>query len=88
MNPQELLAFFRQNPKHREIRQRAIKVEEESTNRPEWLGWEWYQVRAYPAQLVKLVVAGIIKVNFKSQSSTHYLIVDKEAAKKALRAAQ
>ncbi len=87
MTFQELVEFLRQNPKHREILQRAIEVEE-GNPRPEWLGWEWYQVRAYPAQLVKLVVAGIIKVNFKSQSSTHYLVMDREATKKALKAPQ
>jgi hypothetical protein len=87
LTPQELVAFLQQNPKHREIIQRAIEIEEEK-HRPEWLGWEWYDVRAYPAQLMKLVVAGIIKVNFKSQSSTNYLVIDRETTKRAVKAAQ
>ena len=66
MSTQEIATFLRENPKYREILQRAIDVEEKNTSNPHWLGWEWHEVRAYPAHLVKLVIEGIIKVNFKS----------------------
>lgn len=87
MPVQELTTFLKQNPKHRDILQRAIEVEEKNINKPNWLGWEWHEVRAYPAQLVKLVIEGIIEVNFKSNSSTCYLLVDRELTKRALKAA-
>lgn len=61
-------------------------MEEKNADKLNWLGWEWYEVRAYPAQLVKLVIEGAIKVNFKSNSSTCYLIVDREIMKRALKA--
>ncbi len=82
----ELGKFLKANPKYREILQRAIEVEKESSKDPHWLGWEWHEVRAYPAQLVKLVIEGVIKVNFKSNSSTCYVLVDRELTKQALKA--
>lgn len=87
MSVTEVAKFLKENPKYREILQRAIEVEErEGSKSPHWLGWEWYEVRAYPAHLVKLVIEGIAKVNFKSNSSTNYVLVDREVTKKALKA--
>lgn len=82
--PEQILKFLEGHPKHREILQRAVEVEEKTGNRANWLGWEWHEVRAYPAQLVKLVIEGAIRVNFKSNSSTCYLLVDREMTKRAL----
>jgi hypothetical protein len=48
-------------------------------------GWEWHEVQAYPANLVKLVVHGVLKVTHKSNRSTMYLLVDRQAVKKALK---
>lgn len=85
MLSEEIGKILKGNPKYREILQRAIEAEEGNVQSPYYLGWEWYVVRAYPAQLVKLVIAGIANVNFKSNSSTNYLLVDREATKQALR---
>ena len=85
MSSQEIEQFLKGNPKYSEILQRAIEAEEKNAQNPHYLGWEWYDVRAYPAHLVKLVIAGITNVNFKSNSSTNYLLVDREATKKALK---
>jgi hypothetical protein len=35
--------------------ERALDVEERNKNL-QWLGWKWHDVRAYPAQIVRLVV--------------------------------
>lgn len=86
MSMHEVAKFLKENPKYREILQRAIEAEEKHANERHWLGWEWYEVRAYPAHLVKLVIAGVIRVNFKSNSSTNYLLVDRQTIKKALKA--
>lgn len=77
--------FLKGNPKYREILQRAVEAEEKNSQDPHYLGWAWYDVRAYPAHLVKLVIAGITNVNFKSNSSTNYLLVNREATKQALK---
>lgn len=85
MLSQEIAEFLKENPKYREILQRAIEVEAKNAENPHYLGWEWYDVRAYPAHLVKLVIAGITNVNFKSNSSTNYLLVDRLTTKQALK---
>lgn len=84
MSVEEMTKFFKERPKYREVLERAIEVEEKHQKDPNWLGWEWHEVRAYPAQLVKMVIEGVIKVNFKSNSSTTYLIVDKKLTTEAL----
>ncbi len=37
-------------------------------------GWEWYQVNAYPARLMKLMAEGILEIEiaYKSRRYTHY----------------
>ncbi len=85
MSSREIAEFLRENPKYRDILQRAIEAEEKNAESPHYLGWEWYDVRAYPAQLVKLVIAGITNVHFKSNSSTNYLLVDRDATRQALK---
>ena len=85
MSFQQIVDFLKQNPKYREILQRAIEHEEKNAENAHYLGWEWYDARAYPAHLVKLVIAGITNVNFKSNSATCYLLVDRQATKEALR---
>ena len=85
MEHREIEQFLKGNAKYRDILQRAIEVEERNAHNPNYLGWEWYEVRAYPAQLVKLVIAGITDVNFKSNSSTNYLLVDREATRQAIK---
>lgn len=67
----------------RQIIARAIELEREMG--PENLGFEWFQVPAQPAVLNKLVLQGVLKVNFKSHSSTNYrLNIPVEEAEKLL----
>jgi hypothetical protein len=51
------------------------------------LGWVWSDVQAYPASLVRLVVSGIVRVQYKSNSGTMYRLVDRQAVRLALKAA-
>jgi hypothetical protein len=62
----------------------AIGEETAHAGESTYLGWTWYDVRAYPATLMRLVVDGIIRVNFKSNSQTCYLLTDREGARAAL----
>ena len=84
MDVAELRAFLDENPKMREILRLAIEAEETSPDQKGQYGWEWHDVRAHPSSLMKLVVAGIVKVNYKSNRSTMYLLIDRPTAKKAL----
>ena len=83
MTAAEVATFLEQHPKYRPIVERALEVEEANQN-PHWLGWKWHDVRAYPAQIVRLVVEGIARVNFQSNSSTNYLLVDRQSTKRGL----
>lgn len=45
------------------------------------IGWEWWEVGVSPQRLNKLVLEGIIKITYKSRSSTVYRLVDFDAVK-------
>ncbi len=83
MTASEIATFLDKNPKYRAIVERALEVEAANKN-PHWLGWKWHDVRAYPAQIVRLVVEGIARVNVESNSSTNYLLVNRESIRKGL----
>ncbi|MHB8324617.1 MAG: hypothetical protein ACYDHB_09395 [Candidatus Dormibacteria bacterium] len=84
MLPEQVPDYLRANPKMAPVIEAAVKVEEAHAGEPAYLGWTWDEVRAYPATLMKLVVDGVIRVNFKSQRQTRYLMVARAAAKHAL----
>lgn len=74
----------RKDPKVSPILQAAVREEEAHAADETWLGWTWYQVQAHPSTLMKLVISGIIRVNFKSNSQTCYLLSDRGAVKQVL----
>ena len=84
MNVEE---FLKLNPKYGEILERAIVADEALDKDPlrTTLGWARSDVQAYPASLVRLVVAGIVKVQYKSNSGTMYRLVDRQSVKQALK---
>ena len=43
------------------------------------------QLRAWLAELMKLVREGIVDIAYKSRRYTHYKLVDREAVKRALK---
>jgi len=85
MSEVDVLNYLRKHPEYTEILRRAVKVEEEHQGKKGWLGWEWNDVRAFTATLNKLVVDGLVTINFHSANFTHYKLVDLEATKHALK---
>ena len=85
----DVTEFLRTNPKYGEILERAIVADEALDKDPirAPLGWTWSDVQAYPASLVRLVVSGIVRVQYKSNSGTGYRLIDRQAVKLALKAA-
>jgi len=81
----DVLNYLREHPEYTEILRRAVKVEEEHKGKQDWLGWEWNDVRAFTATLNKLVVDGLVTINFHSANFTHYKLVNLEATKHALK---
>ena len=63
---------------------RIVKWEKETPEEEKGLGAEWYDFGAYPQTLNKLVVAGILRVSYKSASTTAYRAVDVEQLEQAI----
>jgi len=84
MKPDEITAFLRERPEYIKTLKKAVEHEERNAGNPHYLGWEWYDVETFGTKLQRLVVAGIAKVNFKSRSSTCYLLQNLKAVKAAL----
>jgi len=40
------------------------------------VGWRWLEVGIYPGAINKLVIKGLVRVSYKSRSSTNYLLTD------------
>ncbi|MHA1595936.1 MAG: hypothetical protein ACTSXX_14585 [Candidatus Baldrarchaeia archaeon] len=81
----KICKLVRENPRYAGILKRAIEVEEKKANDRYFLGWEWHDVRAWPAELMKLVREGIVDITYKSRRYTHYKLADRESVKRALR---
>lgn len=85
MTPSEIRKFLDgHSPEYRHIVEEAIRQEELHSRDPDFLGWEWHEVRAFPPRLVQLVVAGIIRMTSKTKRHTRYLLTDQTAASEAL----
>ena len=84
MDTTALKEFLDENPKLIEILRLAIEVEEASPDQKGKWGWEWHDVRGHPSRLMKLVLAGVVKVTHKSNRSTMYLLIDRPMVKRTL----
>jgi len=81
---EKIRRFLAENPRFIEILKRAVEHEEKHAKDAHYLGWEWSDVRAYPAELMKLVREGIVNIKYKSRRYTNYVLADREAVKKSL----
>jgi len=77
--------LIRERPDYREVFERAIAIEDKPPNDfTKDYGWEWSDVKAHPAKLIKLVTEDLLDIKYKSRRYTHYKLKDKEAIRKAL----
>lgn len=76
--------YLRNNPKSRPTLAAALEHEDGHRSEATYYGWEWFDVRAYPASLMKLVVDGLISVTLKTNSTTAYRLSDIDAVRAAL----
>ena len=81
---EEAKAFLNQHPEYVKTFKKAIEHEKANSNNPNYLGWEWYDVETLGAKLQRLVVNGLIRVNFHSRSSTCYRMNNREEIADAL----
>jgi hypothetical protein len=80
----QLADYLEGHPKAISVLRAAVAEEDAGSADKHYLGWEWDKVRAYPATLMRLVVDGVIRVNYRSNNYTSYLLVDRPATKQAL----
>ena len=53
--------------------------------RSNYVMWEWHDVRAAPQSIKKMILAGIVKVAYKTNKTTEYVLVDRDVIKAALK---
>jgi len=82
---QKVFRMLAANPEVRRVMARALEVEEEGrASSPHYLGWRWDEIPIQTQKLRVLVEEGLVKVNYKSQSSTEYLLREPELVQQAL----
>lgn len=74
-----------QKPEYLKTLQLAVQKEEENLPNKQYLGWQWFDVETHPAKLMRLITSSIVKVNFKSNNSTNYLLKNRESVKRAIK---
>ena len=74
---EELKTFLEEHREYVKTLDLAEKHEREHSKEPNYLGWRWFDVRTEGVKLKKLVINDIIKINFKSNSATCYLLKDR-----------
>lgn len=57
-----------------DILARALELEEQNKDNPNWLGFEAHEVPAHPSALAKLVYEGILYYGHRSRKYTHYRV--------------
>ncbi|MDE1770071.1 MAG: hypothetical protein KGI28_05910 [Thaumarchaeota archaeon] len=72
-------------PEYLKTLQLAVQKEEENLSNKQYQGWQWFDVETHPAKIVRLVTSSIVKVNLKSNSSTNYLLKNRESVKRAIK---
>ncbi|KKL73672.1 hypothetical protein LCGC14_2072540 [marine sediment metagenome] len=83
---EQLFRMLSANPEIRNTVRRALEVEAEGrlASPDYYLGWSWHAIPLPVQKLKVLVVEGILKVAYQSNSTTEYLVANPEAAQAAL----
>lgn len=76
--------FLMRNPKFERVLRHAVEWEEDPKNKELGLGWEALDVSTPKKDIETLVYEDIAKMTMHSAHFTHFLLVDREAAKAAL----
>lgn len=63
-------------PEDYELLKKFADFETTMTDHEKNVGWTWLQVGMYPATINRLVIKGLVRVSYKSRSSTNYLLTD------------
>lgn len=85
MEAVELYDIVAEDPKLQEILRRFVQAERAGRQKEYFLGLEWFEVQANARYLNSLVTRSLVRISFKSNSSTCYVLEDLELTDKVLR---
>ena len=85
MEATELYDVVAEDPGLQEVLRRFVDAEREGRKSEYFLGLEWFEVQTNARYLNSLVERGLLRINFKSKSSTNYVLEDLELTDKVLR---
>ncbi len=85
MNAVELYDMVAEDPKLQEVLRRFVQAERTGRQKEYFLGLEWFELQANAKYLNNLVTRGLVRVSFKSNSTTAYVLEDLELTDKILR---
>ena len=80
----EAILIALERPGTADILRRALAQHDEHGHEQYWSGFEWHDVRAYPATLKRLVHDVVIDVAYNSHKFTNYRLHNVEATREAL----
>jgi len=85
MEAVELYDLVAEDPKLQEVLERFVREERAGRQKDYFLGLEWFQVQSNPKYLNSLVTRGLLRIEFKSNNTTTYVLDDLELTDKVLR---
>ncbi len=59
---------------------KMLEYEEQMNENERSIGWRWDNIGVYPATIHKLLIDGLVRVSFKSRSSTNYMLTEEGRA--------
>ncbi len=74
----ELYDMVAEDPRLREVLERFVEGEKKGREKQYFLGLEWFEVRTNAKYLNSLVARGLLRVGFKSNNTTAYVLDDLE----------
>lgn len=81
----ELYDIVAEDPKLQEVLRRFVKAERVGRQKEYFLGLEWFEVQTNTRYLNALVDRGLLRVSFKSNTTTSYVLDDLELTDKVLK---
>ena len=77
--PEKLYRTLAANPEIRRVVAKALELEEEGASNTYYLGWEWHEIPVALPKLKVLVEEEIVKINYRSRSTTTYMDLARQA---------
>lgn len=81
-----VLRIAKEKPEYIHVAKKCVEAHHEEKTKQYALGFEWSDIGVWPAKLARLATEyDLLKVTYKSNSATCYMVRDIEGVEKALR---